>query len=370
MTDTSVLDAEQVRETIRAFARDNDGVARVRAEAAERLAGTAPVSDRGVWFRLCDELGVSSLVVPERHGGLEAGEEAAAVVLDELGYHLDPAPAWSGLNAARALSAAPEPGPQLDGLLSGDLVGTVAWSPGSPALTSGLLMSDGHLVGVARFVPDAVHADVLVVPVDGVDGPVLALVDDPRGLAHRCAPRHGTDLVRTVADVDLTGAAAHVLVGAPDTVRRLADLANVSLAAELLGGSRACLDRTVEYLAVREQFGRLIGGFQALQHSCANLAVRIEQARAIMALALRAADEADDRTLARVAPLCRATAAETFAHGAEVLVHLHGGIGFTWEHDAQLFFRRAAAARAWGGTPAQHYAEAARRGATALLANA
>ncbi len=367
MTATDVLDADQVRETIRDFAHDNDGVARVRAGADARAAGTAPGDDRFMWQRLCVDLGVSALVVPEQHGGLAAGERATAVVLEELGYRLEPAPVWSGLNAARALAAAAQPDSRLADLLSGDLVGTVAWAASGPSAPPEVRLVDGRLAGVVRFVPDAGHADVLVVPVDTDSGPALALVDDPQGIAPRRHPRPGTDLVRTVADVDLTGAAARIVVSGAAAVGRLNDLADVSLAAELIGGARACLDRTVEYVCIREQFGRLIGGFQALQHACSRLALRIEQAQAVSSIALHAADDGDDAVLARVAPLARAMAAETFAHGAGTLVHLHGGIGFTWEHDAHLFFRRAHAARSWGGTPAQHFAEAARRGAASIL---
>lgn len=359
---------EQMRDAVRAFAKEVDGVGRVRADAEVRATGIAPVADRGVWQRLNDELGLCALVVPEKLGGLGAGEVAAALALEELGYMLEPAPAWSSLNAARALSAGFDSTDALDGLLSGQLTGTLATTSAGPRATPEVwLRSDGALDGIAHAVPDGYAADVVVVLAERDGRPVLVVADMTTAAAESRRALPGTDLVRTYADLDLADVNASVVTDDPAEVQRCQDRADLSLAAELLGGARACLDRTVEYLLVREQFGRVIGSFQGLQHTVASLAVQIEQTRAVLDLALAATDADDDLTSSRVAPLARAAAAETFVHGADVLIHLHGGTGFTWEHDAHLFFRRARASAAWGGTPASHYAEAACRGCAQLL---
>jgi alkylation response protein AidB-like acyl-CoA dehydrogenase len=364
---TAALDQDEVRAAVRDYARDADAIGRLRSEADGRGRAEPAASDRAAWRTLCEGLGVPALAVPEKLDGLGAGESSVTVALEELGASLEPAPVWSGIALARALAAA-DAREALDLVLAGAVLPAFALPGAGPGAGPDVRLSaDGRVDGVARLVPDGPGCEMLLLLAERDGRDVLALVGaDGLDGAPR-TPRPGTDLVRLYADIDLGGARAQVLVTDPDQVRRLCDLAELGAAAELLGTARACLERTVEYLQLREQFGRLIGSFQALQHTCARVAVGLEQAWALLDRALRLDELGDGGARHALCPLVVGTAREVAVHAADAMVHLHGGIGFTWEHDAHLYFRRARSAATLRGTPDRYFAEAVTRGCSELV---
>jgi alkylation response protein AidB-like acyl-CoA dehydrogenase len=262
-----------------------------------------------VWKRLTTELGLTGLAVPEAQDGSGASFAEVAVVLEEAGRTLLRAPLLSTAVAAMVLADA-----------------------GADDLLPPLL--DGS--GSAAFITD------LDSPVANAAGSTLLLIaaDDELRVVETSAatvtPVEAMDPTRPLARVDLSGAAARTL----GTAAYAIDLLQVALAAECVGAARAVLELTVAYLKVREQFGRPLGSFQALRHRVADLTVELEGATSTVWYAARAAAErAAD--LPVVAPLAKAAAQDAFAHLAGEAIQLHGGIGFTWEHDAHLYFKRA-----------------------------
>ena len=165
----------------------------------------------------------------------------------------------------------------------------------------------------------------------------------------------------------LDGVPGTVISDDPRQVSHVLDLAQVLTAAEQVGTAAGALDRTLDYIKIREQFDRVIGGYQALQHRCADAAVHLEAAAALVERAAVAAESGADDVLAAAALLARAAASEVSLFAADTMVQLHGGIGFTWEHDAHFFFRHARSTAAWFGTIPQLRLEAARRNCLALI---
>ena len=179
--------------------------------------------------------------------------------------------------------------------------------------------------------------------------------------------RGGIDFSTAYADLIFDGVPGTVISADPQQVSHVLDMAQLLAAAEQVGAASGALDRTLDYIKIREQFGRVIGGYQALQHRCADVAVHIEAAAALVERAAAAAESGDTDVLARNALLARAAASEVSLFAADTMVQLHGGIGFTWEHDAHLFFRRARSTSAWFGSVRQLRLEAARRNCFALI---
>ena len=290
-------DNRELRDSVRAFLTEQ---APVRAQLAD---------DPSVWKRLTAELGLTGLAVPEEHGGSGASFAELAVVLEEAGRTLLRAPLLSTAVAAVALA-----------------------DSGATDLLPGLL--DGS--ASAAFVTD------LTSPVADAAGSTLLLIatDDELAVVETSAatvtPLDTLDPTRPLARVDLGGAARRPLGPASYAI----DVLQVALAAESVGAARRALEMTVDYLKVREQFGRPLGSFQALRHRVADLTVELDAATSSVWYAARAAAErATD--LPVVAPLAKAVAQDAFTHIAGESIQLHGGIGFTWEHDAHLFFKRA-----------------------------
>jgi alkylation response protein AidB-like acyl-CoA dehydrogenase len=179
--------------------------------------------------------------------------------------------------------------------------------------------------------------------------------------------RPGLDFSTPYANLAVDAVSATVLTDDPGLVDHVLDLAQLLTAAEQIGLAQGALARTLDYLRIREQFGRVIGGYQALQHRCADLVTHIEAALALVEVATAAADAGDRDTVARTTLLARAAASEVSVDAADTMLQLHGGIGFTWEHDTHLYFRRARATAVWFGTVAQLRAEAVRRNCFGLI---
>ncbi|MFF9591102.1 acyl-CoA dehydrogenase [Streptomyces sp. NPDC014646] len=312
-------------------------------ELLDAEAPAAPGARPGYWGALAEQ-GLLSVHLPEKHGGGGGRLLDLAVVLEETGRGVLPGPHVATALAAAVLHAADADDPVLRDLASGRRVGAVALGAGT--LTA-VEQGDGHLLdGAAPPVLSGADADLLLLPAESADGTLWFAVDATAdGLTVR--PHRGVDPTRPTAEVRADG----VLVPAERLVRtdaaQVRDLAAVLLSAEACGIASRALDTATEYAKVREQFGRPIGRFQAVKHLCADMLVRVERARALVWDAARAAEEPgtapDVRSLA--AALAASEALDA-AHGcAKDCIQILGGIGFTWEHDAHLYLRRAVVAR-------------------------
>jgi alkylation response protein AidB-like acyl-CoA dehydrogenase len=318
----------------------------LRASVRGLLAKQAPVAatikrtesdepyDGTLWRALLTDVGVASLAVPEDRGGQGASWRETAVVAEELGAAVAPTPylghtmATTAARIARSAELAPQ-------LISGDLTGALLVAAGDPRAVT--VHSDGTTAtGTVRGVVDALTADVLIVATE--DG----LYSVNAGDAVR-TPVESLDMTRPLCDVVLDGTPSTQLSDAGTRPRDGALLiGGALLASEQLGVAQRCLDMTVDYLKTRYQFGRQIGSYQALKHRAADLWGALTQARALARYA--AGCVADHDADAPVAvELALAYCGPVAVKAAEECVQLHGGIGFTWEHPAHLYLKRAKA---------------------------
>lgn len=307
--------------------------------------------DRGLWTRLCTEIGVAGLGIPEEYGGLGAGLAETGVVLGELGRALTPSPLLgSAVLSGQALLASGDED-ACRRLLPGIAGGTITalawgtWDPSAAAVSS----VDGRLAGTADYVLDGAAAEVLLVVARTPEGLGLFEVDPA---AARITAMPTMDPTRRLASVHLAGATGR-RVGEGDFSGPLAqvrDLTLVALGAEQVGAARRCLELTVEYTKNRVQFGRAIGSFQALKHRMADLHVLVETAESAYTAALTAEE------LPLAAAVAKIHCSEAFQAVAAEMIQLHGGIAITWEHDAQLYFKRAHGSAQLFGQPREHLA--------------
>jgi alkylation response protein AidB-like acyl-CoA dehydrogenase len=321
--------AEQaaLRGTVRAFAREHATPDRLRATMA-----TSAGYDPKTWERLAIELGLTALAVPGRLGGAGAGPREVAIPVEELGRVLLPSPFLSTAVAALALTRAVQDGAgqaaaerYLPGLADGSVIGALA-------LDTDVTAADGTLTGTARNVVDGAAAGLLLVK-SGDRLLAVAAADA------RLIPLDTLDQTRRQAAAHFDSAPALDAGPAAPVI----GMHRVLLAAECVAAAEHCLDVTVDYLKTRRQFGRPIGSFQALQHRAADLAVAVVSARATAQAAAwaAAAEPAEPAGLAALAPLAALHCSRTFLKVAAEMIQLHGGIGFTWEHEAHLYFKRA-----------------------------
>ncbi|MGW3166323.1 acyl-CoA dehydrogenase [Streptomyces sp. NPDC001142] len=306
-------------------------------------APAVPGARPGYWGALAEQ-GLLSVHLPEKCGGGGGRLLDLAVVLEETGRGVLPGPHLATTLAAAVLRAADAGDPVLRDLASGRRIGAVALGAGT--LTA-VEHGDGHLLdGAAPPVLSGADADLLLLPAESAGGTLWFAVDATSdGLTVR--PHRGVDPTRPTAEVHADG----VLVPAERLVRtdtaQVRDLAAVLLSAEACGIASRALDTATEYAKVREQFGHPIGRFQAIKHLCADMLVRVERARALVWDAARAAEEpGTDPDVRSLAAALAASEALDAAHGcAKDCIQILGGIGFTWEHDAHLYLRRAVVAR-------------------------
>jgi alkylation response protein AidB-like acyl-CoA dehydrogenase len=363
------LSTAEIRQGLREFLTDHSCLAEVRQVAEGDGEGDG--FDRTIWRRLATELGVTAVAVPDEFGGLGLGVDAVVGSMLEAGRELYPGPLRATATATLALLASGKGEPQGEALraIAGDAaIGALAGPADDVRGDCGLRYNGAAMTGRARAVQHGVAAQYLVAVAAGPHGvPILVLLTEAAlagGARHR---RQGMDFSTPYADLELDAVPATMLTDDSSIVSHVLDLAQLLTAAEQVGLAQGALDRTLAYLKIREQFGRVIGGYQALQHRCADLVTHIEAARALVEVATAAADADDRHTLARTALLARAAASEVSVAAADTMLQLHGGIGFTWEHDTHLYFRRARATAAWFGTVAQLRAEAVRRNCFGLL---
>jgi 3-oxochol-4-en-24-oyl-CoA dehydrogenase len=320
-------DHRALADVVRSFAADRE----VRGDARRALDTDHPVLP-GVWKQIAD-LGWLGLHVPESHGGSGFGLAELAVVTDELGYAVSPGPflaTVAGSAILTALGDADQRERHLPALADGS-------APAGIGLGAGLSRgAGGHLDGTMPAVLGARWASVLLLRAG--DDLVITGAADP---AVRVEPVTGIDPSLGLASVRVSALSVPAAAILPGAARRGAAVFRALAAAEAAGGARACLDLALDYAKVREQFGRVIGSFQAVKHHLANMLVGVELATALAWDAARGATSADEASLAAAA--AASFALTNYTEAAQKAIQLFGGIGFTWEHDAHLYLRRAAA---------------------------
>ena len=328
---------QELREAVRALAADRATSANIRAamEADEPY-------DAALWRSLGRDMGLLGVGIDEELGGAGGGFVDAAVVIEESGRALMPVPVLPALVAgqllARAGSAAAD---ALGDVVSGEHVAAVGIS--GSGLSGGRIGFGGDGAGgsLSGDVPNVVDGGAagLLVLLDR-DGLWLVRADDDRVSV---TPHQTLDPTRRQATIRLDKAPA-VALGDSGAAEHALDVLRVGYAVEAVGVARRCLEMTVDYLKTREQFGRPIGSFQALQHRVADIAVEVEAATSTAYYAAWTVGSSPEE-LPVVAPLALAVCADAAWHAAAESIQLHGGIGFTWEHDAHLYFKRATTTR-------------------------
>ncbi|RMI28281.1 acyl-CoA dehydrogenase family protein [Nocardia stercoris] len=329
---TAAAELTELTDTVRAVLTKHGG-----RDSLRGTLGTAPGFDEKLWRILCDQVGVAALAIPEEYGGIGAGLAPMFAVVEELGRTLHTPPLLgSALLATQALlwtgnTEACER--LLPEVAEGSRVLALAWAGEQGWDTPGVVAADGVLNGTASYVLDGdVAGTLLVVTEDGLYEVDAAAT----GVTRR--DRETMDPSRRLSEFTFDGVAATRLGDVPQ--QRLRELAWVALAFEQVGAADHCLWMTVEYTKTREQFGRPIGGFQALQHRMADMYVQVESARSMALAAAAALENGSPDTALEVASARRYCTQALQAVTAET-VQMHGGIAITWEHDAHLYFKRA-----------------------------
>jgi len=398
------LEQEELRRTVRQFLDKTSPETEVR-----RLMATERGYGADAWHRMADELGLLGLVIPETHGGAGAGCTELGIVAQEMGRALFCGPFLStAVLAATALGESADDAAQrrwLPAIAAGELIATVAIpgtlrsgeAPGSarpapevaalevaapevaalevaalevaalevaalevaarPAAGEGLGARDGWVLdGAAGFVLDGHVADLVLVPAATGEGMSLFAVRGlAPGLTRTLLPAF--DATRKYARLDFAATPATLLGpagGAAPALARVYHLSCVALACEQVGVAERALDMARDYALLRTQFGRPIGSFQAIKHKLADVLLEVEAARSAAWYGLWTADAQPDQ-LPVVASIAQATCSAAAYLATAENMQVHGGIGYTWEHPAHLYFRRATTSRMWLGDPAGHY---------------
>jgi alkylation response protein AidB-like acyl-CoA dehydrogenase len=352
---------EELRRSVRRFLEDKSPESEVR-----RLMETTEGYDPAVWDQMGQQLGLQGLAIPEEYGGSGFGYVELVVVLEEMGRALLCAPYFATVAlASNALLASGDDAAKkefLPGIAAGSTIATLAFTEDSGRWDeAGITMTatkagDGYtLDGHKSFVLDGHTANlVLVAARTGSGVSLFAVEGTARGLTR--TPLSTMDQTRKQARLEFSSTPAR-LVGSEGsgwtTLSKTLDLAAVALAAEQVGGAQKVLEMSVEYAKVRVQFGRPIGSFQAIKHKCADMLLEVESAKSAAYYAGWAASEDSDE-LPVVASLAKAYCSDAYFHAAAENIQIHGGIGFTWEHPAHLYFKRAKSSELLFGDPTYH----------------
>jgi alkylation response protein AidB-like acyl-CoA dehydrogenase len=352
---------DELRTAVHRFLEDKSPETEVR-----RLMETTDGYDKAVWSQMADQLGLQSLTIPEEFGGSGFSYVELIVVLEEMGAALLCAPFFStvalGANALLTSGDDSAKADLLPGIASGETIATLAFTEDSgrwdiegvtlEATSSG----DGWVLnGHKSFVLDGHVADlILVVARTSAGVSLFSVAGEAEGLTR--TPLATMDQTRKQARLEFSGTPARLIGtdgGAEAGLSKTLDLAAVALAAEQVGGAQRCLDTAVEYAKTRIQFGRPIGSFQAIKHKCADMLLEVESSKSAAYYAGWAAAEDSDE-LPVVASLAKSYCSEAYFHAAAENIQIHGGIGFTWEHPAHLYFKRAKSSELLFGDPAYH----------------
>jgi alkylation response protein AidB-like acyl-CoA dehydrogenase len=358
---------EELRASVRRFVTDRAPLSKVR-----QLMDAGEI-DPAFWNQAGAQLGLQGIAIPEEYGGSGFSFAEQAIVLEELGGGLYGGPyVPSAVLAATALLASPDESARqeyLPGIASGETIATLAfteedgsWDPASIRLAAAKSGDSWVLDGHKSFVLSGAEATLYLVVAVADGGLSLFAVDaGASGLTATALPT--LDQTRNLARLEFAGVPARIIGSPGDATAildRVLDVAAIALAAEQLGGAQRALDITVDYTKTRHQFGRPIGSFQALKHRMADLLMEVESLRSAVAYAASAVAEDSDEVPA-LASLLKAYASETYFHVAAEMIQMHGGIGFTWEHDAHLFFKRAKSSELFLGDGSYHRERLAQR---------
>ena len=352
---------EELRNVVRQFLEDKSPESAVR-EQMETEQGY----DADVWVQMASQMGLQGLIVPEEFGGSGYTYIELIVVLEEMGRALLCAPYFSTvvLAANTLLHAGDDAAKKehLPGIASGETVAALAFTEENGRWDEdGITMEaagsgDGWtLSGTKMYVIDGHTADLVLVAARTSKGVSLFAVEGGASGLTRTA-LSTMDQTRKQAKLEFDGTPASLIGEEGEgwaTLERVLDLAAVGLAAEQVGGAQMCLDMSVEYAKVRVQFGRPIGSFQAIKHKCADMLLEVESAKSAAYYAGWCAAELNDE-LPSVASLAKAYCSDAYFHAAAENIQIHGGIGFTWEHPAHLYFKRAKSSELLFGDPTYH----------------
>ncbi len=359
---------EELRKTTRQFLESKSS-----EEAVREQMDTEAGYDEAVWRQMGEQMGLQGLVIPEEYGGSGYGYIELIVILEEMGRALLCAPFFSSVVlAAGTLMHSGDDSAKADllpGIAAGETIATLAFTEENgrwdEAGITATATADGDawkLNGTKTYVLDGHTASLLIVAARTQAGVSLFAVDgDAAGVTRTALST--MDQTRKQAKVDLADAPGR-LIGVDGegwaTLERVLDLAAVALAAEQVGGAQKCLEMAVQYAKDRVQFGRPIGSFQAIKHKCADMLLEVESAKSAAYYAGWCAAELNDE-LPSVASLAKAYCSEAYFHAAAENIQIHGGIGFTWEHPAHLYFKRAKSSELLFGDPTYHRELLARR---------
>ncbi|MEI8050132.1 MAG: acyl-CoA dehydrogenase family protein [Actinomycetes bacterium] len=352
---------DELRRMVTKFLQEKSPETEVR-----RLMATTEGYDAAVWSQMAEQLGLQALTIPEEFGGAGFSYVELIVVLEEMGAALLCAPYFSTVAlAANALLTSGDDAAKseyLPGIASGETIATLAITEPSgkweldaislPATKSG----EGWVLnGVKSYVLDGHTASLILVAARTDAG--LSLFAVEAGAPGFSATALSTmDQTRKQAELTFSDTPATLIGvdgGAAAGLEKTLQLAAVALAAEQVGGAQRCLDNAVDYAKNRIQFGRPIGSFQAIKHKCADMLLEVESAKSAAYYAGWAAAE-DNEELPVVASLAKSYCSEAYFHAASENIQIHGGIGFTWEHHAHLYFKRAKSSELLFGDPAYH----------------
>jgi hypothetical protein len=352
---------DELRRMVTKFLQEKSPETEVR-----RLMATTEGYDAAVWSQMAEQLGLQALTIPEEFGGAGFSYVELIVVLEEMGAALLCAPYFSTValaaNALLTSGDAAAKSAYLPGIAGGETIATLAITEPSgkweldaislPATKSG----EGWVLnGVKSYVLDGHTASLILVAARTDAG--LSLFAVEAGAPGFSATALSTmDQTRKQAELTFSDTPATLIGvdgGAAAGLEKTLQLAAVALAAEQVGGAQRCLDNAVDYAKNRIQFGRPIGSFQAIKHKCADMLLEVESAKSAAYYAGWAAAE-DNEELPVVASLAKSYCSEAYFHAASENIQIHGGIGFTWEHHAHLYFKRAKSSELLFGDPSYH----------------
>ena len=369
-------DQDELRRAARRFLEVASSEERVRA-----VMETEQGYDSATWQQLSEELAWTGLTIPEEYGGLGMSYLDLHPLMEEMGRALLCSPFFSticlGANALLLGGNGVQKERHLPGIAAGETTATLAYAEKNGQLDAAGIEATcsrtaaGYILrGTKSYVLDGHTADLLIVAArtensEGAEGVSLFLVPgDADGVKRAWLPT--MDQTRRLASVELNDVVvpADALVGEEGRgwalCERTLDLARIALAAEQVGAAEMCLDMSVEYAKVRKQFGRPIGSFQAIKHKCADMLMMVESARSAAFYASALAGQGE-RDLEEAASSAKAFCSDAFFHCAAENIQIHGGIGFTWEHAAHMYFKRAKAAEVLFGAPSFHRERVAKR---------
>ncbi len=352
---------EQLRSFVRGFLEEKSSESAVREQMASEIG-----YDQAVWQQMANQMGLQALAIPEEYGGQGFGFLEQVVVLEEMGRALLCSPYFSScvLGANTLLHSDDEDAKKtyLPAIATGTKRATLAfteekgrWDETAVTMQASYNNGQWQLDGTKTYVLDGHTADLILLAARTEAGVSLFCVDmEAKGLTR--TPLATMDQTRKQAKLDFSKVAAK-LIGKDGkgwtVMSTVLDLAAVALAAEQVGGAQKCLDMSVEYAKARVQFGRPIGSFQSIKHKCADMLVQVESAKSAAYYAGWCAAEMNEE-LAHVASLAKSYCSEAYFQAAAENIQIHGGIGFTWEHGAHLYFKRAKSSELLFGDPSYH----------------